>query len=78
MNKDAIKVVKRNKKDGANKPRVVVNAPKAESNIQLKIANVINNWISERRENSRMEKVFSDSEISAWKIMSKNYKETMN
>lgn len=73
MNKDAIKVVKRNKKDGAEKPRVVVNTPKAESNIQLKIADVINNWISERRENSRVEKVFSDSKILGWKIMSEKF-----
>ena len=73
MNKDAIKVVKRNKKDGAEKLKAVVNAPKVETDNQLKIVNVINNWISERRENSRVEKVFSDGKILGWKIMSKNF-----
>ena len=73
MNKDAIKVVKRNKKDGAKKLKAVVNAPEVESDNQLKIVNVINNWISERRENSRVEKVFSDNKILGWKIMSKNF-----
>jgi len=73
MNKDAIKVVKRNKKDGAKKLKAVVNVPEVESDNQLKIVNVINNWISERRENSRIEKVFSDNKILGWKIMSKNF-----
>lgn len=73
MNKDAIKVVKLNKKDGAKKPQAILNASKVESEIQLNIVNVVNKWISERRENSRVEKVFSDSKILGWKIMSKNF-----
>ena len=77
MNKDAIKVVKRNKKDWA-KLKIVVNAPKVESDDPLKIANIVNDWISERRENSRVEKVFSDSKILGWEIMSNNFKETMS
>lgn len=72
MNKDAIKIVKRNKKDGAKKTQVAVNASKVEGNIQLNIVDVVNKWISERRENSRAEKVFSDSKILGWKVMSKN------
>lgn len=78
MNKDTIKVLKRNKKDAAEKTQVAVNSAKVESDIQLKIVNVVSDWISERRENSRVEKVFSDSEILAWKIMSKNFTETMS
>lgn len=78
MNKSTIKVLKRNKKDVAETTQVVVNAVKVESDIQLKIVNVVNNWISERRENSRVEKVFSDSKILAWKIMSKNFNEAMS
>lgn len=73
MNKGTIKVVKRNKKDGTGKSQIVVTASKAESNTKLKIANVVNNWISERRDNSRAEKVFSDSEILGWKISQKNF-----
>lgn len=71
MNKDTIKVVKRNQNDGAQKTSVVVNASKAERDDKLKITNLVNNWISERRENSRVEKVFSDSKILGWKNMSK-------
>lgn len=77
MNKDLIKIVKRNKKDEVEKTQVVVNATKVESNIQHKLVNVVSNWISERRENSRVEKVFSDSNILAWKIMSKNFNKTI-
>ena len=73
MNKDAIKVVKLNKKDGTKKTQAILNASKVESEIQLNIVNVVNKWISERRENSRVEKVFSDSKILGWKIMSKNF-----
>lgn len=73
MNKDKIKVVKRNIKDGGEKPQVVFKTPKVESDTPLKIANVVNNWISERRENKRAEKVYSDSRISAWKVMSGNF-----
>ena len=73
MNKDTIKVVKLNKKDGAEKLKVVVSTPKVESDIQLKITNAVNDWISERRENSRVEKAFSDNKILGWKIMSKSF-----
>ena len=73
MNKDAIKVVKLNKKDGAKKTQAILNASKVESEIQLNIVNVVNDWISERRENSRVEKVFSDSKILGWKIMSEKF-----
>jgi hypothetical protein len=72
MNKNAIKVVKRNEKDGAQEAPVVVSASKAERNNQHKMVNMVNNWISERRENSRAEKVFSDGEILGWKIISEN------
>ncbi len=73
MNKDTIKIVRRNKKDRAEKLKVVINAPKVKSDIQLKIVDVVNNWISERRENSRAEKVFSDSKLLRWRIMSEKF-----
>jgi hypothetical protein len=69
MNKDAIKVVKGNKKDAAEKTQAVANAPKVESDTQLTMVKAVKNWISERRENSRVEKVFSDDKILIWKIM---------
>lgn len=70
MNKDKIKVVKRNKKDGTKKIQVLASTPKVKNDTQFKIASIVNNWISERRENKRAEKFFSDSRISAWKVMS--------
>jgi hypothetical protein len=73
MNKDTIKIVRRNKKEVVEKLKVVINARKVESDIQLKIANVVNDWISERRENSRVEKVFSDTKLLRWKIMSEKF-----
>lgn len=72
MNKAVIKIVKRQKKELAENPQIVVNSSKGESNIQLRIVSIVRNWISERRENSRVEKVFSDSKISAWKNTCKN------
>ncbi len=68
MKKDAIKVVKR----GAQRAPVVVPASKIERNNQLKMVHMVDKWISERRENSQAEKVFSDSKILGWKITSEN------
>lgn len=73
MNKDAIKIVKRNKKDEAQGTPVAAGALKVEKDDRHKMANLVKNWISERRENSRAEKVFSDGKILGWKIMSENF-----
>jgi hypothetical protein len=54
MNKVAIKVFKRDKNAVAAKSPIAVNTAKIENDIQLRIVNAVNNWISERRENSRM------------------------
>lgn len=47
---------------------MTVSAPKEKTVINQKIAGVISNWISESRENRRVEKAFSDERISAWKM----------
>lgn len=73
MKKDVIKIVKRNKTDEAQKTPVAADALKVERDDPLKMANLVKNWISERRENSRAEKVFSDGKILGWKIMSENF-----
>jgi hypothetical protein len=78
MNKDLIKVVKRVEKAEIEITQVVVNSTKVESNTQLKTANTIKNWISERRENNRSEKVFSESNILAWKIKSENFNDLIS
>lgn len=71
MNKNTIKVIKRDKIDGNDKINVVFNAVKSEKSerkTRINLINAVNDWINERRTNSRMEKVFSDSKISEWKI----------
>jgi hypothetical protein len=75
MNKIAIKVIKRNKMAGWEKQKLTATSPKVESDIQHTLVTVINNWISERRENRQVEKAFSDGKISAWRITSKDFKE---
>jgi hypothetical protein len=62
--------VKRNRKNRAKIDIQPVIAPKEESDINQNIADVVNDWISESRENRRAEKAFSDERISAWKIIS--------
>ncbi len=76
MNKDAIKVVKLNKKDGEKNKQIVDIPTKVASSDQHEIINVVNSWISERRETSRVEKVFSDSNITSWKNMLKKFNES--
>jgi hypothetical protein len=65
MKKDAIKILKRNSE--AEKTQSAADAPKVESETQRTIVNAVKDWISERRENSRAEKDFSDDEILRWK-----------
>lgn len=62
--------MKRNRKNRAKIDIQPVIAPKEESDINQNIADVVNDWISESRENRRAEKAFSDERISAWKIIS--------
>ena len=78
MSKLTVKILKRNKKGGVKKAQVKAMSAKAESDIQPNLVSVINKWISERRENSRVEKIFSDNKILAWKIASKDFKETIS
>lgn len=74
MNKDAIKIIKRDKRHEAGKPKIVVATPKAESDARHGIVRAVKNWIFERSENRRAEKVFSDDKISGWQMMSENFK----
>ena len=57
MNKDAIKIVKRKKRDAAGKTEAEVETPKAASDTRRGIVNIVKHRISERRENSLAEKV---------------------
>jgi hypothetical protein len=64
MNQHTIKVIK---KDLVKKVKVIIAIPEIANEIHLNTVDVINNWISERRENNRLEKVFSAASILAWK-----------
>jgi hypothetical protein len=75
MNKYLIKVVKQNEKAGIKISRGVVNSTKVKINTQPRIVETVKNWIAERRENDRLEKVFSENNILAWKIKSENFNE---
>lgn len=66
MRKDGIKVIKRIKNEEVKGTKIVL--PKSEGKNRHKIGNVVNDWISERRENSRMERLFSESNILAWQM----------
>ncbi len=68
MRKNEIKIIKRIKIGEAEKNKDVTNVAKLESDIRIQLGNVVKDWISERHENSRLEKIFSDSNILAWKI----------
>ena len=66
MRKVEIKVIKQNNIEGVEETKIVL--PKSENKIRHKISNVVKDWVSERRENSRIEKLFSESNILAWRL----------
>ena len=68
MNKVLIKVIKRNNQDTAKKNRVaaVVSAAKIATDVRIEMVKTVGGWISERRENRRVERIFSDGKISGW------------
>lgn len=69
MNKDSIKVIKRDAKNEEDKPQISANPLKTEHDRHRSMENTIRDWVSERRENNRAEKHFSDGKILAWKII---------
>ena len=64
MYKRTIKVIK---KGVVEKVKVIVAIPEIANEIHLNTVDVIDNWIRERRANSRLEKIFSAASILAWK-----------
>lgn len=69
MRKDGIKIIKRiNIGRVAEKIKTPANIIKIESEIRLKVIKVVKDWITERHENSRIEKLFSENNILNWKI----------
>lgn len=68
MRKNQVRVIKGINNGLTEQIKTEAHLPKNESDIRFKLGNVVKNWISERRENSRIEKLFSESNILAWKI----------
>ena len=62
--------MKQYRKNRAQIDRQPVSAPEEKSDINQTITDVVNDWISESRENRRAEKAFSDERIAAWKTIS--------
>jgi hypothetical protein len=77
MIKRAIKVIKRNEIRLPVRKQIVVTAEKIERDIQRDTASVIDQWIVERRANSRAERIFSNKNISTWEKLSPNLKEQL-
>ena len=66
MKKVAIRIEKRNGARGKTGAAAIIPANEIET--QREMVAIVNNWISERRENRLLEKTFSDDKIAAWKI----------
>jgi hypothetical protein len=69
MYKSPIRVIKRNNIAASAKVPVVSVANAARIVRHKRVASV-NNWITESRENTRLEKAFSESKILGWKMIS--------
>ncbi len=72
MRKDRIKVIKRLNLGEFQKAKTPINVIKLESDVRTKLDNVIKDWVTERQENSRIEKLLSESNILAWKYNQQN------
>jgi hypothetical protein len=68
MKKVLIKIHKGNReKQKTPAPETV---PEVGVDVRKNVDDVVNDWISERRANRLLEKIYSDEIISAWKINS--------
>lgn len=67
MNKTKIKIIKPNRTGIAVMLPTVVRAELGESGLRDDNATAVNKWISEWRENDRVEKADSTSKIQAWR-----------
>lgn len=63
-------VIRQNSEDVTKKTKNCGIGLKVEIDLHQNIVDAVNNWISESRENRRVEKAFSAERISAWRLMS--------
>jgi hypothetical protein len=58
-----------NKQKAAENTEADVSAPRVELDNDPDVADTVNRWISESRENRRAERIFSDEQIAAWRFI---------
>jgi hypothetical protein len=63
----SIKVIKRNHPCGDPESEIVAAPGKSDKSSLGEVGLIVRKWISERIENSRIERVFSDNKIKSWK-----------
>lgn len=66
MNKNIVKILKRDNIGRAESSPIPVVSANSKTDIQLRVADTVGNWISERRANSQAEVAASVSRIAAW------------
>lgn len=72
MTTSGIRIIK-TKRTGTLEPgKLLPDSPDSESTKQRNMVAAVNLWILERSENRRVEGVFSDRRIQAWKVLQKN------
>jgi hypothetical protein len=75
MRKDGIKIIKRINIGIVEKVKSPHEVKRIECEIRINQVKVVKEWVSERNENSRIEKLFSDNNILNWKISTSNLPE---
>jgi hypothetical protein len=65
VNKTSIKVIKRKEAETENtsEPKAALSPEKAERHVRREMVNTVASWISERRENNRIEEITAIRQI---------------
>ena len=72
-----VKVIKKNNRPGAKKLIAVLNGADLERHDRRAVAGIVNDWISQCRETSRVDRILSNHKISAWLILPPTLTETL-
>jgi hypothetical protein len=69
MTKSSIRIIKGNRDRTIDPSAALLITPNSEAMKLRDLADTVNLWIVERTENRRVEGVFSDGKIRAWKLI---------
>ena len=72
MRKDRIKIIKRLDVGQTEMAKAPINITEIEKVIRTNRVSVVKDWITERQENNRIEKLFSENNMLAWKCRQQN------